>query len=223
MRPDLVRLPRTALLQKPNKNDGMVGQVFADRRKIGADLDSKLAQRGRASDAGPHQQGRRMDAAQRHNDLAGEKLFQLTADPDAHTDGAAAFEQKAGHKGIADDLEIAAAPYRGIQIADCCRRALERPIAHRNRAVAVAEITVHVSDECDLPFLRESMRSFGELRPLFGFGAPDWDRSGFAVQRSSKIPVVLQLAEVWKNAVPTPSARAKRFPFGVVVRRAAMG
>src|SRR5262245_40768167 len=39
----------------------------------------------------------------------------------------------------------------------------------------------------------------------------------------SKSPVVFQLAVVRKDTVPAPSCRAKRFPFGVIVRRATMG
>ena len=67
------------------------------------------------------------------------------------------------------------------------------------------------------------MHRFGERRPFLLFGAPDRHRTRSAVQRPVKVPVVFQLAVVGKDTAPAPACRAKRFPFGVIVRGAAMG
>ena len=164
-----------------------------------------------------------MDTAQRHDDLAGEKFLLLGADPRPHAGNAPAVEYEPAHDCVAGDAEIAAAAYSGIEIADRRRGALPRPVAHRHRAIAVAKITVHIGDERNLPFPCESVHRFCQRRPFVRFGAPDRDRSCFAMQRPVKIPVVFQLAIIRKDAVPAPSRRAKHFPFGVIVGRATMG
>ena len=71
----------------------------------------------------------------------------LATDPRADAGDAAALEHEAGRHRPVDDGQVAARAHRGVEIADRRRRALVRPVAHRHRAVAVAEIRVHVGDE----------------------------------------------------------------------------
>jgi hypothetical protein len=164
-----------------------------------------------------------MDAAQRNNDFAGEKVLVLAADPNTHAGRAPALEQKPGYQGIAGDAEIATATDVGGEIANRGRGTLWRPVAHRHGTVAVPKIGVHVRDEGNLPFLRESMHRFRQRRPVCRRRAPDRHRSILAMQRTVEIPIVFQLAVIGKHAFPAPRIGAEHFPLSVIVRRAAVG
>src|SRR5215472_18578252 len=75
-----------------------------------------------------------MDAAQRHDDLSGEKFLRLGTDVRPHARDTTTIEHKPGHECIADDAQIVAAAHLGIEVADRRGCAPARPVAHRNRA-----------------------------------------------------------------------------------------
>jgi hypothetical protein len=164
-----------------------------------------------------------MHAAERNNDFAGEKILILAADPNAHANRATPLEQKCGRDGIANDVKIVAAAHVGGEIANRGRGALQRPVAHRHGAIAVAKVGVHIGDEGNLPFLCESVHRLRQRRPIRWRRAPDRHRAILPMRRSVKIPIVFELAVIGKHAVPAPPAGAERFPLGVIVRRSAMG
>ena len=109
----------------------------------------------------------------------------------------------------------------GIEIADRRGRPLVRPVAHRHRAIAVAEVAVHVDDEGNLPFLRIAMHRVRQWRPIRDRRAPDRDRPVAAVQIAGEIEVRFELAKERQHAVPAPAGGAQRLPFVVVVGRSA--
>ncbi len=126
-------------------------------------------------------------------------------------------------KASVQDAEIGAAAHIGAEIADRRRGALERPVAHRHRAIAVAEIGIHVGDERHLPLLRKSVHRLRQWRPIVGRGAADRHRPILAVQRAAEIEIVLELAVIGQHVVPAPTGGAERLPFGIIVGRAAIG
>src|SRR6516225_9893715 len=75
-----------------------------------------------------------------------------------------AVEQQSDGESVGYDGEIAATACGSVEVANRRRRPSQRPIAHRDRAIAVAKIAVHIGDEWDLPFLRENMHCLGERR-----------------------------------------------------------
>ncbi len=86
------------------------------------------------------------------------------------------------------DGQVAAPPCRGIEIADRRRRPAFLRIAHRQRAIAIACIAVHVCDEGHLPQLGKSACSLCQRCPLFVGHAPDRAsaRHGRAVLRRNR-------------------------------------
>ena len=151
------------------------------------------------------------------NSLVSPPIFAVT--PSRPT----ALEQQPGHQSLCDNVQIVAAPHGGREVADGRGSALLRPIAHRHAAVAIAKIGVHVGDEWNLPFLGKRMHRLGQRRPIRRFGAADRHRPRFAVQRAVEIEVIFKLAVIGQHVVPTPAGGAERLPFGIIVRRAAIG
>ena len=129
----------------------------------------------------------------------------------------------ARHGGVVDDREIGTRAHRRIEIADRRRGALLGPVAHRHRAVAVAEVRVHVGDERDLVLLRVDVHGLGQRRPVVRLGAADRHRAVLAVLLAAEIEIAFELAEERQHVVPAPAGRAQRLPLGVVVGRAAIG
>ena len=58
------------LLQQADEDDGMIGKIFADAGKIRAHRNAEVAQRRRRAKSRAHEKCRRMDAAERDDDLA---------------------------------------------------------------------------------------------------------------------------------------------------------
>src|SRR6516162_3043439 len=164
MRAQGMRLPRAGVLQEADKHDGVVGQILADARKIRAHLDAELAQLCGRPNARSQQECGREDAARRQDDLARAESLFLAVDARGNAAYPAAIEYEAGCARATDDGEIASAAYRCIEIADCRGGALVRPVAHGNRALAVAKIGIHVRNERDLALLREGLHRLRERR-----------------------------------------------------------
>ena len=223
MRPQRGGLPRVAMLQQADEHDGVVGQILADPGQICAHLDPVFAQVAGGPDAGAHQESGRMHAARGQDDLARvEPLHLSAADLCGHAADAAPFEQQCRDGGTIDDGQISARSHRSIEIADRRRRALVRPVAHRHRAIAIAEIRIHVGNERNLPLLRERMYRFRQRRPVVRPGAADRHRTAAAMHVAAEIQVVLELAVIGQHVVPAPAGRSVRLPFGVVVGRTAI-
>ena len=163
-----------------------------------------------------------MHAAGGEDDFARAEFLCLAADPRAHAGHAAPLEYQSGRSRTIHDGQIAASAHRRVEVADRRRCALVRPVAHGHRAVAVAEIRVHVGDERDLALLRKSVDRLRQRRPVFRLGAADRHRAVAAVQLAGKIQLVLELAIVRQHVGPTPTGRAVRLPFGVIVRGSAI-
>ena len=100
-------MPLARLLQQANEDDGMIGKVFADARKIRAHGNAEVTQRRRRANTRAHEKRRRMDAAERNDDLAPVKCFLLAADPGRDPGGATPLEHQAGDRGLGADLRLA--------------------------------------------------------------------------------------------------------------------
>src|SRR5262245_3593267 len=175
-----------AMLQQTDEYDGMVREIFADSGQIRAHFDAELAQMRRRPYSRAHQKRRRMQAAEREDDLSRAQCFLLSAETDADAGGAPALEYQAGRDGAVDDHQIAARAHCGVEVADRGGRALVRPVAHGHGAVAIAKIRIHIRDERDLPFLREGMYRLRQRRPVFRLGAADRHRAIAAVSSPEK-------------------------------------
>src|SRR4051812_41092459 len=80
MRAQRRRLPRLGLQVTADEEQRMVGEVRADTGQIGLHRDAMLTQMRGGADAVPHQERRRMDAAQAGDDLLAAELPRLAAD-----------------------------------------------------------------------------------------------------------------------------------------------
>ena len=136
-------------------------------------------------------------------------------------DNAAPVEQQLRDDRPAGDGQIAAPADRRIEIADRRGGALVRPVAHRHRRVAVAEVAVHVGDEGNLPLLRIGVQRLRQRRPILGWRAADRDRPVAAMQIVGEIGVGFELAEERQNVVPAPAGGAERLPLRIVIGRPA--
>ena len=176
----------------------------------------------RRPDARTHQHGGRVDAAERHDDLAATKLDVRAGNVCLHADRPVAIEQQLRHERPIGDGQIAARAHRRIEIADRRGRPLVRPVAHRHRAIAVAEVAVHVGDEGNLPLLRIVMHRARQRRPIRDRRTPDRDQPVAAVQiAAGEIEVLFEFAKERQHIVPAPAGGAQRLPFVVVVGRSA--
>ena len=163
-----------------------------------------------------------MDPAATENDFARGEAFALVGDDRVHTGDMTPLEHETGRGATGDDGKIAAPAHRSIEVADRRRTALVRPVAHGHRAVAVAEVRIHIGDERDLPLLRIRVNRLGQRRPVLRLGAADRHRPVGPVQLAGKIYLVLELAEIGEHVAPAPAGRAQGFPFRIIVGRAAM-
>ena len=172
-------------------------------------------------DAVAHQHRRRMDAAEADDDLLAGKLLRLPGDLGRHADGFLAVEFDARRGRARNDRQIRPRAHARVEIADRRGRALVRPVADRHHRIAVAEIRVHVHDGRKLPLGREAFQHLRQRRPLLLGHAAHRHRPVVAVQLAAVVEILFELLEERQHVVPAPAFRAERFPFGVVVGRAA--
>ena len=142
----------------------------------------------RRPDAGAHQQRRRLDAAAAQDDFAGAEFARRARHRGLHADGAPAVEDDLRGDRARQDRQVLAPARRGIEIADRRRGAALRRIAHRQRAIAVAEIAVHVGDEGKLALVARmrGRRAPAASRPRTGCGGSASARRDRAVRRRNR-------------------------------------
>ena len=108
-----------------------------------------------------------------------------------------------------------------VEIAERRGRTALRRIAHRQRAIAVAEVAVHVGDHRHLPRCGECVRAARERRPACRGrrGGSASARRGRAVRRRNRDRSRACGSTAARRS--RPSRARRRIPFVVVVRRAA--
>ena len=136
---------------------------------------------------------------------------------------AASVKKEMRYIGRRRDGKVCAPPNAGVEIAHCGRRAPGRRIAHRQRAVAVPEVGIHVGNERKLAHLCIFMSPPRERSPILPIDTADWDRPGVPMRLACKIEVGFELPEEGQDVLPTPSECAKSPPLVVVVGGAAQG
>ena len=135
----------------------MVLQVLSDARQVGAHRRSRATAVRRRTDPGAQQQRRRLDAAAAQDDFARAELARPAPATVAFTP-TARLPSNTISEAVAccRIVRFWRARTSRIEIAERRRRAALRRIAHRQRAIAVAEVAVHVGDHRHLAARRRT-------------------------------------------------------------------
>ena len=157
-----------------------------------------------------------MNGAGANEHFAAVQVALFAANDNRHAGDLLAIEQNLGNRRPGHDRQVLARPHIGAEIAHGRRGTPRRRVAHRQRAVAVAEISVHVCDMRHLPLARVAIDGACQRRPLLRRRAADGNGAAVAVQLAVEIAVALEFAEIRQDVVPAP-ARGALFRPAIVV------